>query len=261
MLATPDLKRGGFANDLGAGLSLPFRAFGAVFSEGALFSLAALSALIALAVLVALFLFVTHVSPVDLFWQEPTTWYARALYSSLKFVLAVVIFVSGALTLPLLATVPLQDSISKRTEKLLGADVEGAGLGRMAREISNSLIHTVSRVLLLYLGQLALLLLLVIPGIGQVAWTVLSWLWSIWWAAGEYLDIPMGRHLYRFSEVRAVLRARPALCLSFGAVLYVLLFVPILNCFVIPVAVIAGTMLFRGLVSAGVVRPPRELTP
>jgi CysZ protein len=251
VLTAPDLKRYGFAGDIASGLSLPFRAFAAVFSETSLFLLTALSAAITLIVLLGLFLFVTHVSPVDAFWSEPTAWYARAAYFTLKFVLGTVVFAVGALTLPLLATVPLQDTISKRTEVLLGVETAKGGLGRLAKEISNSLAHTAGRVLVLYAGQLALLLLLFIPGLGQVAWTVLSWLWSVWWLAGEYLDIPMSRHLHRFGDVRRVLRGRPALCLAFGAVLYVMLFVPIVNCFVIPVAVVAGTMLYRGLVAAG----------
>jgi len=255
MLSTPDLKRRGVGSDIGNGLVLPFRAFGAVFRETSLFFLAALSALITIAVLVALFLFVTHVSPIDLL-NEPTAWYSKAIYAVLRVFIGIVTFAVGALTLPLLATVPIQDAISKRTEKLLGAEIGSAGLGRVAREVSNSMVHTAGRVLILYSGHLALLLLWFIPVAGHLAWTVLSWLWSVWWLAGEYLDIPMGRHLYRFAAVRGVLRARPALCLSFGAALYLFLFVPIVNFFIIPVAVIAGTMLFRGMVSAGAVPPP-----
>jgi CysZ protein len=118
------------------------------------------------------------------------------------------------------------------------------------------MVHTAGRVLILYGGQALLLLLLLIPVAGQIAWPVASWFWSVWWLAGEYLDIPMSRHLYRFGAVRSILWARPALCLSFGATLYVLIFIPILNCFVIPAAVIAGTMLYRGLVDAGAVSAP-----
>jgi CysZ protein len=47
------------------------------------------------------------------------------------------------------------------------------------------------------------------------------------------------------------LRTRLPLALGFGATLWVLLWVPVLNFFLMPVAVVAGTLLFRGLLSSG----------
>ena len=65
----------------------------------------------------------------------------------------------------------------------------------------------------------------------------------------------MTRHLYPFAQVRRVLRQRWALCLGFGAGVYVLLWVPILNSFFLPVAVVGGTLLYRGLLAVGGVPP------
>jgi len=48
-----------------------------------------------------------------------------------------------------------------------------------------------------------------------------------------------------------VLARRPWLCLGFGLVLVALLWVPLLNLFLVPLAVCAGTLLYRSLVSAG----------
>jgi CysZ protein len=81
-------------------------------------------------------------------------------------------------------------------------------------------------------------------------------LWTMAWLAAEYLDAPMARHLYPFREVRRVLLARLWLCMGFGAAVYVLLWLPVLNLFFIPLAVVAGTLLFRGLRASGSLPPP-----
>jgi CysZ protein len=68
----------------------------------------------------------------------------------------------------------------------------------------------------------------------------------------------MARHLYPFGQVLAALRRRLTLALGFGAALYVMLWVPVLNFFLMPVAVVAGTLLYRALRQAGAVSGPPE---
>lgn len=52
----------------------------------------------------------------------------------------------------------------------------------------------------------------------------------------------------------SALRGRLALALGFGAALTLLLWVPVLNFFLMPLAVVAGTLLFCGL--RGNAKPP-----
>ena len=86
-----------------------------------------------------------------------------------------------------------------------------------------------------------------IPVAGSVIYAVLSTLWTIWWVAAEYLSGPMARHLLPFRAVLQAMRGRPWLVMGMGATLYVVLWVPVLNCFLVPLAVVAGTLLFRAL--------------
>ncbi len=116
--------------------------------------------------------------------------------------------------------------------------------------------HTLARIVFLLLGLAVLLPLHLIPGMGSVLWTVLGSLWTMIWMAGEHLAAPMTRHLYPFAEVRRMLRERRALCLGFGAGVYLLLWVPVLNTFFLPVAIVAGTLLYRGLRRSGQLPPP-----
>ena len=47
------------------------------------------------------------------------------------------------------------------------------------------------------------------------------------------------------------MRSRPFLCLGVGLALYFLLWIPVLNFFLVPAAVVAGTLLFRQLQGEG----------
>jgi CysZ protein len=160
-------------------------------------------------------------------------------------------------TVPVLLLAPLQDPISEATEALCGDSPERPFSGRrVARETATAFGHTVARIAILVAGHGALLALHLIPVVGSIAWTILSTAWTMVWLATEYLDAPMARHLYRFGDVRAVVLRRFPLSMGFGAALYVLLWVPLLNLFLVPVAVIAGTLLFRGLRTCGALAPP-----
>jgi CysZ protein len=58
-----------------------------------------------------------------------------------------------------------------------------------------------------------------------------------------------------FRAVRAALRRRSMATLGFGLALYLMLFVPVLNFFLVPLAVVGGTLLFRALRIEGLPTP------
>jgi CysZ protein len=157
---------------------------------------------------------------------------------------------------------PLQDPLSEATEALCGgAPSPPFRPATFLRGLVTSVSHTLARLFFLVLGLVVLLPLNLIPGLGSILWTVLGSLWSMMWMAGEHLAAPMTRHLYPFSEVRRMLRERRALCLGFGAGVYLLLWVPVLNTFFLPVAIVGGTLLYRGLLAAGHLRPAPAARP
>ena len=46
-------------------------------------------------------------------------------------------------------------------------------------------------------------------------------------------------------EVLATLKKRPGATFGFGLALWLLLWLPVVNCFLMPLAVVAGTLLYR----------------
>lgn len=166
----------------------------------------------------------------------------------LGFVFFIVLFALGALTLPNLILAPLQDPLSEATEARCGDfTAPPFSVGGLVRGTLESLSHTLLRLGFMAAGLVLLFPLNLIPAAGSVLYLVLSSTWSMFWIAVEHLSNPMARHLRPFRQVVGALRRRLPLALGVGAALYVMLWVPVLNFFLMPVAVVAGTLLYRAL--------------
>lgn len=251
-LPTPTLSRESAVGDLLAGLRLPFRALGFIARTPRLLAWTALSALVTALTLVGVGVGAWSLGQQLAEWLLGGEGWRHVATVSLGVVFFVALFVAGALTLPNVLLAPLQDPLSEATEARLG-DFEAPpfSVKALLRGTAESLFHTLLRVGFMVLGLVVLFPLHLVPAAGSVLWLVLSSVWTMFWLAVEHLSGPMARHLRPFREVVGALRRRPALALGFGAALYVILWVPVLNFLLLPVAVVAGTLLYRGLLAAG----------
>ncbi|MBX5483400.1 MAG: EI24 domain-containing protein [Myxococcaceae bacterium] len=259
---TPSFRAEGRLSDFFAGLALPVRAVRVIANSKQLVLLSFVSSLVTFASLVALVWVLGSLTDdfVRRFLFEPTGWLSTLAFWILVVLTFLLALVVGANILPVLLLAPLQDPISEATEEACG-DYRAPpfSVNRLLTGTFVALGHTLLRVTFLMGGHALLFALNLIPVAGNALWTVTSILWTMIWLATEYLDAPMARHLYRFGDVqRAVMRRLP-LCLGFGAAVYVILWVPILNFFFIPLAIVAGTLLFRGLRACGSVGAPEGL--
>lgn len=247
------------AGDFLVGFALPFRALGVIRRSPKLLALSALCALITLASLLGLVIILWRATPglLGALWTRPAAWYARAAWEVAQALLFLLLAVVGANTVPLVLIAPFQDALSEGTEELCGDfTAPPFRLGTFARGLWTSLAHTLARIAVLLAGHLVLLPLHLVPGVGSLTWTVLGSLWTMLWIAAEHVGAPMARHFYRFGQVREVLSQRRALALGFGAAAYVLLWVPVLNTLLLPLAIVGGTLLYRALRSSGALPPP-----
>lgn len=254
----PDFGTGSLAGDFLRGFALPFQAVRWVTRSPRLrrFTLASAALTAAVLVLLVGVLAGTTDDLLGLVWERPDATLARVAWYLVAALCFAVLFVIGANALPLLLLAPLQDPISEATEALCDGPSQSphsalAGspwaAGTFWKSLVVSVWHTAARLALFVSGHVALFALHLIPAVGSVLWVVLSTVWTLWWLAAEYLSIPMARHLYPFSEVRRLLRERVGLTLGFGGAVYLLLWVPVLNTLFVPLAIVAGTLLFRGL--------------
>jgi uncharacterized protein involved in cysteine biosynthesis len=242
------------AGRLAAGAFLPFRAAGWLARRPATWRYALVPVLLTAVGLVAGIALAVPVSGklLGVVWRPAeqdvaalAAWYAA------RVVLFLVLVYTAAVVLPALAAGPFMDALSARVEaeELPPAAARAGGVRRAVFETAAGAAHAVARVALLVAGLLLLAPALLVPG----AWPVLAFLWTAWWTSVEWVSLPMARHLYRFSEVRAALRrVRPA-GFGLGCTLAALFLLPLANLLVVPLGAVSGTLLFCELVRSGAI--------
>lgn len=88
---------------------------------------------------------------------------------------------------------------------------------------------------------LILLLLSIIPGVNFIM--PILWLWfGAWMMALQYIDYSFDNHQRSFKETQQAFQSMKWDVLGFGVTVYVLMMVPIVNWFVMPAAVVGGTI-------------------
>lgn len=256
----PDVSATPRASDFMTGLLAPFRAMALVRRTPRLQRLARWMAVVTAISLVAIawLLFLYADDLVRLVWTRPEHWAGSFAWALVVLFVFLALFAIGATIVPPLLLTPLQDPLSETVEALATGHTPPAfSVGLFARSVYVGLRHTLARILIMTGGLVLLLPLNLIPGIGSLAYTVLATIWSAVWLAGEHLGAPMARHLFRWAAVQRLLRERLQLVLGFGLGCTILLWVPILNFFFLPYAIVAGTLLFCALREAGAL-PARE---
>ena len=225
---------------------LPIEALRLIRRDPALQRLTLISAVVSALCFAGLFVGLWYAAPylMGLLWTKPDDWmvFVWAVTAAAFFFIA---FVIGAQTIPIIVLAPLSERISIQTEQALGIEADDGGLARFVVETGRSIQKALLRVIVLLSGHAVLLLLWFIPGLGHAAWTIASLFWSVVWIAFEYVDITANRHGLSFSQVVRFLNAHAGATLGLGLAIYALLWVPIVNVFFVPVAVISATLLYQ----------------
>lgn len=196
----------------------------------------------------------------DLIWAKPMgeAWYdslLRGLWHALHVLLLLLMLLVDVLAFALLGTViagPFLDVLSERTERILGIPMRGNGGVRAAvRSVSFALSDLVLILAFYVAVMLPLLLINIIPLVGSVVYAVLSTGFAMLMLALEFSSMPLNRRLVPFSAKWRTIWANKWLALGFGAAVFGVLFVPVLNMVLIPLAGVGGTLFFAELHAAG----------
>jgi len=174
-------------------------------------------------------------------WLQWLEWLVWPLFI---LTLLVLVFYTFGLVANLIAA-PFNSLLAEKVElHLTGRSLDqGGGWVKVLRELVPTLLDEVRKVLYALLWGIPFLVLFFIPGINLAA-PVLWFLYTAWMLALQYLDYPMGNHGLKFREMRAGLRRRRAMGLSFGAATAGMTMVPVLNFIVMPSAVAGATALW-----------------
>jgi CysZ protein len=102
-----------------------------------------------------------------------------------------------------------------------------------------------------------ILLLNLIPLIGNVTSAIIGMVFSFFYNALDFLDYPMTRKKMKFRQKLRVTRSGRLLTYGFGCSAFLLMFLPIVNVFMKPILVVAGTSLYyEKIISQNIISEP-----
>jgi CysZ protein len=149
---------------------------------------------------------------------------------------------------------PFNSVLAERCATLLGASPSASSRSLRA-EVVMALKGELHKLSYYLIRALPLALLTLIPGIGMLASLGLLSL-TMWMLGLAYMDYPLGNSGLAFNQQRALLARRRLLVLGFGAMVFVLTLIPVVNFLVMPAAVCGATQLWiseqHEFVTAGV---------
>ncbi len=96
-----------------------------------------------------------------------------------------------------------------------------------------------------------LFLLGLIPGVGTIPASILSYTFAAMLAAHEFVGLPLTRRFVNYGGRWRVVRENGAVALGFGATTLLLLIIPGAGFFVLPFATVGGTLLYCDLAASG----------
>tara|TARA_B100000686_G_scaffold280347_1_gene301438 strand:+ start:458 stop:1300 length:843 start_codon:yes stop_codon:yes gene_type:complete len=196
-------------------------------------------------------------------WAMPeiVAWYDYGLIALwgivylLVMVLTVILSYMGAMMIGGVIASPFNDKLSEETEKILLGDLfceidGGSFLPSLLKSMASSAV-----VAGMYFAIMAPMLLLhLIPGVGSVAYTLIGGVVGGYFVALEYSDTLLERRRTPFRmKLGRVWQERP-FTVGFGVGTSLMLAIPVVNFFCLPIAVIAGTAVGTALLE----EPPGE---
>lgn len=201
-----------------------------------------------LPVLLNIFIFIALST---LLFQQFTTWVNALtdwLPSWLDFLAWFVGFLSALAILVLygysfsivtnLIAAPFYGFLAERVEQITTG--QGPSPEPLLHQIQRTIAREFGKIIYFITRGIAVFLLCFIPPLGQI----ISLPWSSWSMAVQYCDYAADNQQTSFINMRAALRDQLLCTHGFGAVVMLGTMVPLLNIFVIPAAVIGGTLLW-----------------
>lgn len=141
---------------------------------------------------------------------------------------------------------PFNGLLAERVEHLLlgnSTSFPDSSFKKILRELPRTIGSELNKLFYFLLRSLPLLILFLIPGVNLLAPFV--WLlFSAWMLSLEYLDYPLGNHNVLFRQTRALVKPHRIKCLSFGSLISAFTLIPVVNFFVMPIAVAGATAFY-----------------
>lgn len=156
-------------------------------------------------------------------------------------VILVVVMYSFSIVANLIAS-PFNGLLAEKTEELLtGREVQGfETFGQALVSFPKSLLRELAKLLYYLPLALAVLIISFIPGVNLAA-PVLWFLLGAWMMVIQYCDFPMDNHRHSFRRMKQTVARQRLTSLGFGSGVMVGTMIPVVNFFIMPIAVCGAT--------------------
>ncbi|OED37297.1 hypothetical protein AB833_24360 [Chromatiales bacterium (ex Bugula neritina AB1)] len=188
-----------------------------------------------------------------LFSQWEDWWIVQALQTVLRWIVSLVLWFSLAFIFTLVANLigaPFNGLLAERVEAHLVGETTPTAPSwlTLVKSMPRLMGSELSKLLYLLVCITPLLILQFVPLINIVA-PLLLFLFGAWMFALEYMDYPLGNHGAAFKDVRRIMRKRRKVAFGFGSTVALLSMIPVVNLFIMPVAVAGATALYVDFLS------------
>jgi CysZ protein len=233
------------------GFGYPFRAFGAIGSGQGLWVFVLVPILINIVVgaLLYAWLFAAGTEWIDSQimslpeWLQFAAWFLRGLLAILLFVVVGYLLVRFGV----IFGSPFYGQLSERLETQLTGSAPPASpltFAGVTYDIWRAILYELKKLCLALAIGLPLLLIGLIPVVGQFIAIAGQIALGAWITALDFLDSPLERRRLRFREKLGTIRRGLPTTGAFGLICFGLVSIPLINLVAIPLCVAAGTILF-----------------
>jgi len=159
-------------------------------------------------------------------------------------IIAVLLFYSFSIGVNILASPFMAILAEKVEEKQTGKVFDEKMTTKVVIAIIARSVQRECQKLFYFLPRFILLIVLSFIPLVNVVAPVLLLLFSAWMLSLQYMDYAFDNNKVAFYDMRMALRTKPLLCWTFGGIVMVCLTIPFVNLVIMPIAVLAATLLW-----------------
>jgi len=161
----------------------------------------------------------------------------------ISFLLVLLICYFAFIILGGIISAPFNEKISKLIEeKLFNENIEHDL--SFFNEALVSIKEELKKISFYITVMIPMLLINFIPMIGNTFSLIFGSLFSFFYNALDYMDYPLSRRLVQFKDKLKIINSKKSLSMGFGAMAFILTFLPVINVLFNPLLVVSGTSLF-----------------
>ncbi|MBN6065227.1 sulfate transporter CysZ [Aggregatibacter actinomycetemcomitans] len=163
----------------------------------------------------------------------------------LSILMILVLFYFIFTTLSGFIAAPFNGLLAEKVEKMLtGESLQDMSLWDFMKDVPRMLAREWQKLVYSLPKIIALFLLGFVPLLGQTVIPVVTFLFTAWMMAIQYCDYPFDNHKIPFGMMKNELAIKRNVTVTFGGLVTLCTFVPVVNLVIIPVAVCGATAMW-----------------